>query len=121
VRLTELEPQWLERGGARVGVMFRCPCSRCGGSTRWLTVFWVGMPIWGERVAGRYAGQMGYIREALDRLLLAGVRERAVVPCRDGYAWTRAGDDFNSLTIMPSLDASRSGDWHGFISNGEVR
>lgn len=119
MKLTELDPQWLERDGKRVGVMFLCPHCR----KRYLTVFWVGMRIWGEWLEGPklYAGQMGYIREALDRIIAAGGRERAVVPCEENYAWAREGDDFNTLTITPSLDVSRSGDWHGHITEGEIK
>lgn len=122
MRLTDLEPHWLERAGVKVGVMFRCPCAKCVGERyRYLTVFWVGMPIWGEFVEGSYSGQMGYIREALDRIIAAGGRERAVVPCAENHAWQWNGAGFDAMTITPSLDASRSGDWHGFITNGEIR
>lgn len=38
-----------------------------------------------------------------------------------GNLWERAGDDFSNLTLTPSVDASNSGHWHGFISSGEVR
>lgn len=118
MRLTSMDPQWLERDGKRVGVMFRCP--HC--LTRYLTVFWVRMPIWGDWLEGpkRYAGQMGYIREALDRIIAAGGRERAVVPCDPDCQWQWNGQGFDSMTISPSLDASRSGDWHGFITNGAI-
>jgi hypothetical protein len=43
-----------------------------------------------------------------------------VVPCRAGFAWTISGD-FSNLTVKPSIDASRSGHWHGYITNGLVR
>lgn len=35
--------------------------------------------------------------------------------------WQRTGDTFETLSLSPSLDASRQGHWHGFITNGEVR
>jgi hypothetical protein len=51
-----------------------------------------------------------------------------VVPMNEGHAWVISGTrptDPNAafpddLTVTPSLDASRSGHWHGFITNGEI-
>ena len=34
--------------------------------------------------------------------------------------WTRIGDDFENLTIKPSIDGSGSGHWHGHVTNGEI-
>ena len=34
--------------------------------------------------------------------------------------WHREGDTFDTLTLTPSIDASASGHWHGFITNGEA-
>lgn len=37
------------------------------------------------------------------------------------YVWTLHGDeDFRTLTLTPSVDASKAGHWHGFITNGEI-
>jgi hypothetical protein len=35
--------------------------------------------------------------------------------------WQRAGDTFDTLTLSPSIDASKHGHWHGFIQGGEIR
>lgn len=35
--------------------------------------------------------------------------------------WAVTGEGFSDLTVTPSIDASSSGHWHGFITNGEVR
>jgi hypothetical protein len=51
-----------------------------------------------------------------------------VVPMRSGSSWRIMGtipadpqaafpDD---LTVVPSIDASACGCWHGFITNGEI-
>ena len=32
-----------------------------------------------------------------------------------------ANGDFNTLTVTPSIDASASGNWYGFISEGWVK
>lgn len=44
-------------------------------------------------------------------------------PHADGtpwYLWQRSGEDFDTLTLSPSVDASKQGHWHGWIKNGEV-
>lgn len=42
----------------------------------------------------------------------------------DDKTWSRTGDTFETLTLSPSIDASRAiafeNHWHGFITNGEV-
>lgn len=35
--------------------------------------------------------------------------------------WTRDGDNFDTLTISPSVDASATGHWHGFIQGGQIK
>jgi hypothetical protein len=35
--------------------------------------------------------------------------------------WQRSGDSFENLTLTPSVDASKEGHWHGYITNGEIR
>jgi hypothetical protein len=37
--------------------------------------------------------------------------------------WKRVGETFETLTLTPSIDASRSDGkhWHGFITNGEIK
>ncbi len=39
--------------------------------------------------------------------------------------WKRTGDTFETLSLLPSIDASESplgfgGCWHGFITNGQI-
>jgi hypothetical protein len=46
-----------------------------------------------------------------------------VVMARNEFAWTfPSSGDFATMTVTPSIDASRSGGghWHGFITNGEA-
>jgi hypothetical protein len=31
------------------------------------------------------------------------------------------GENWDTLSLIPSVDASKSGHWHGFITNGEIR
>lgn len=42
-------------------------------------------------------------------------------PSDDHLLWNRTGDNYETMTLSPSIDASASGHWHGFISNGEIR
>jgi len=44
-----------------------------------------------------------------------------VVMTNPDFAWGFEGNDFNTLTVTPSIDASASGNWHGFVTNGEIR
>lgn len=37
-----------------------------------------------------------------------------------GFLWQREGETFETMTITPSVDASASGHWHGFVRNGET-
>ncbi len=43
-----------------------------------------------------------------------------VVPCDAQSSWVVSGEDFANMTVSPSLDASKSGHWHGFISQGII-
>lgn len=48
----------------------------------------------------------------------------------DRYVWQISGDNpkfdglnhfgFENVTLTPSIDASSSGHWHGFVKNGEI-
>ncbi len=41
-------------------------------------------------------------------------------PAKDRLLWQRAGDTFETLTLTPSIDASKFGHWHGHVTNGEI-
>ncbi|MDB5965862.1 MAG: hypothetical protein JWQ72_2362 [Polaromonas sp.] len=97
MKLTELNPRWLalEDGGPRVGLSFHCP--HCPGTGQRLAVLF--------HHSGREAIEDGYIL--------------AHHPGPEPI-WTESGDGFETMTLSPSVDASGSGHWHGFITNGEV-
>jgi hypothetical protein len=98
VRLINLEPRWfcLEAGGARVGLTFDCP--HCLAQR-------LGVAFHRQ---GHAAIEDVYIRA-----------HHGGNP--DGFIWElNSGEDFENLTLTPSIDASKSGHWHGFISGGEV-
>lgn len=42
-------------------------------------------------------------------------------PLGQGYKWHRVGEDFEILTLTPSILRSRQDcQWHGFVTNGEI-
>lgn len=43
-----------------------------------------------------------------------------IVGWNPDHCWQYAGDDFTTMSVTPSIDASASGDWHGHITNGEI-
>jgi hypothetical protein len=99
MRLLDLDPHWivLEEGGPRVGLTFLCP--HCGGMR-------LGVMFHHH---GRAAMEDQYI------LAHHGADDAQ-------HIWDLQGqDDLASLTLSPSIDASSSGHWHGFLTNGEIR
>jgi hypothetical protein len=93
VKLAELEPRWISGGGRRgLGVMFNCPgrCCQGPGAVQRLPV-WFANPLDGGASAAP-----------------------------DGRGWQRTGETFEALTLTPSIDASGTGHFHGFVTAGEV-
>lgn len=43
-----------------------------------------------------------------------------IVPMKRETAWGISGKDFANMTVTPSIDASASGHWHGFIKDGMI-
>lgn len=43
-----------------------------------------------------------------------------VILCKPDCAWTIDSQDFETLTVTPSVDASAAGHWHGFLTAGQV-
>lgn len=43
------------------------------------------------------------------------------LPFPDQKHWDRIGDSFEALSLRPSIDFSASGEWHGHITNGEIK
>lgn len=99
MKLLDLDPRWyaIEAGGAPVGLSFDCPHCR---TTRLAVLF---------HHAGRAAME--------DRYILAH-SAGGKVP----HIWDLHGqDDFATLTLTPSIDASAVGHWHGHIQAGEIK
>jgi hypothetical protein len=129
MRLLDLEPRWLEFDGQKVAIMFFCPHCAANRDT-WLTCFFKPSgdlpripsdhPIEGLRGCG---GSRLLVYEALRQIQHPDPIEGCyhnVVMCKKSIAWNRVGDDFATMSITPSIDASASGHWHGFVTNGDI-
>jgi hypothetical protein len=105
MRLTDLEPHWLTPDM----FIFRNPT----GGRDWLTCKRVAMSnndqhriVWGDY---------------MDPTTKTEWVGKSVVLTTPDCAWVFNGNDFGTLTVTPSIDASASGNWHGFITNGEIK
>lgn len=95
MKFTDLSPRWyaLIAGGPRVGLTFDCPHCRT------------------QRLGVLFHHQG---REALEDAVILAEGGK-------GHIWTMVGpDDFANLTLTPSIDASSSGHWHGYVTSGNV-
>lgn len=96
-KLLDLQPRWLSPNF----FIFQCPHCR----KNWLSCKNIHMGM----------------REQRELVESVGMNMREVAPCNESTCWTFSGDDFALLTVTPSIDASKAGCWHGFITQGEVR
>lgn len=100
MRLTDLSPRWLN-----VNVfVFRCP--HCPDSGELLTCKNVPMNVHDQ------------IELCLKTL---GPYDKDIVPAKADTIWAFSSDDFATMSVTPSIDASNSGHWHGHITNGEIK
>lgn len=95
MRLTDLDPRWLTPDV----FIFRSPV----GHGYWLPCPRVRMT--GYEQFDLFEREMG---------------DAVVVGWKEDCVWNYAGSDFETMTVTPSVDASSSGNWHGFITNGEI-
>ena len=105
MRIVDLEPRWL----SETVFVFRCPC--CLGTERalWLSCKSASMEGGAQRDLFRDAG------------LEPSGKGAVVVGTVDDCAWSVSSKDFATMSVTPSIDASRAGHWHGFITAGEIR
>lgn len=102
MRLDELEPYWVH---PHIFV-FRCPHCRVKfpGREEWLSC---------KRVVMSLSMQA-------DLFECFGLERYRPVACRAEMAWGFNSNDFATMSVTPSLDASASGHWHGYITNGLI-
>jgi hypothetical protein len=111
MKLLDLEPHWLSPDM----FIFRNPTTRTDGRRDWLTCKRVAMGHKEQYILAYGHGVWDDATETKTKWT-----DECVVLCADGCVWEFKGDDFNTLTVTPSIDASKSGNWHGFITNGEI-
>ncbi|HLY90837.1 MAG TPA: hypothetical protein VKQ27_17780 [Acetobacteraceae bacterium] len=113
MRLVDLDPRWLMKDGARIGFVFRSPTL---GDDMWMTCFEAPPPLrelW-PMVKDAFpegpANEKGFTR--------------SIQPMNQAQRWQIAGGidaaSFETMTVTPSLDGSPGGNWHGFITNGQI-
>jgi hypothetical protein len=108
VRLVDLAPRWFDVPGLgtdKDGITFLCPhCQEVR---------------LGVQFANPVQGGVGVLMSNKDKL--RHVHELGTFDVPPGYLWQRDGETFETLTLTPSVDASKSGHWHGSISNGGIQ
>lgn len=114
MKLTELNPRWFDVPGIgtnKDGVTFVCPCAKCQAN-----------PESAKRLGIQFANPVGgevkllmTQKEKNVHLFALGTFDIAM-----NYLWQRTGETFDDLTLSPSVDASKSGHWHGHITGGEI-
>jgi hypothetical protein len=101
MKLLDLDPKWIMKDGRRVGFTFVSPAD----------------PKWRQSC---FAIPSPSTRDQWELFDTDHVQS-----CKPGIAWSIAGGieaaDFATLTVMPSIDGSAGGLWHGFITSGEMR
>jgi hypothetical protein len=111
MRLTGLDPRFFARDGRTgEGMAFLCPhCKKD------ILIVTFANPIDGGEPfpLNKFDLLFGVLKHIYKQEELG-----LVVP--PGCHWTRKGESFESMTISPSVDASKSGNWHGFITDGVI-
>jgi hypothetical protein len=112
VRLLDCEPKWLLKDGKRVGFIFRSPTKpQC-----WQSCF--ETPPSEKEQYRLFHAVLGGDDDDRD------YGRSDVQACEPKARWTItpaiAVADFASLSVKPSLDGSKGGNWHGFITNGQI-
>src|ERR1044072_628178 len=107
MRLTELDPRWLLKGGQRVGFVFRNPVR--GHKGWWVSCFFAPTP-----------------EDEQEKLIEEVLGADAIYQqCNPAHGWSIVGDkptpaNFETISITPSLDGGPNM-WHGHITNGEIK
>lgn len=112
MRLTDLNPKWVaEEGRSGQALLFQCPhCKKAylfvavanpldGGSPMQLHKYDILYPI-------------------LEKAFGGSDKIPTVIP--PGVHWTRIGESFENVSITPSVDASASRHWHGYVTDGSI-
>jgi hypothetical protein len=121
MKLTELDPQWIMKDGQRVGFTFLTPS--------YTNAFWAQNRKPAEPHPCRQSCFLESPQTKDQWRLFAETHgaeagdddfpRHMIQGCTPGARWTISGE-FENLTVTPSIDGSAGGNWHGFITNGEI-
>jgi hypothetical protein len=103
MKLIDLDPRWLVRDGKRVGFTFTSPAK-----PEWRQSCFV------EKVS-KYEQWGLFAQQGFEQT--QGCDEKCLWKVDGGIE----SADFSTISVTPSLDGSKGGLWHGFITNGEIR
>lgn len=109
MKLTDLDPRWLYRDGQRIGFIFKSPTNQ-----NWYQSCFLISPTHREQHAAFSEALPEYGEWAYTK----------VQGCKEGCCWSIDGGienaSFETLTVLPSLDGSAGGLWHGYIKLGST-
>lgn len=116
MRLSELDPRWVEIDGKRAGFVFVSPVQKLrSDGTKNPTPY--RQSCFSRPTPSREKQRLAF--ESIfgdDAFLVQG--------CNAEHHWDIAGGigdaTFETMTITPSLDGSPGGNWHGHITNGNI-
>lgn len=108
MRLVDLDPVWIMRDGERIGFTFLCPTGAAKGRQSCFRESPARSEQW--KLFAVTHGPDGDDHE-FPRDMIQG--------CTPGTRWAISGE-FENLTVTPSIDGSAGGNWHGFITNGQI-
>jgi hypothetical protein len=113
MKLLNLDPRWLIKDGQRVGFVFKSPTL---GDDMWSSCF--------EVPPDRFEQWKLFAAAFPEGRLNSKGYARCIQGMNSAHRWQIAGGidaaDFGTITVTPSLDGSAAGNWHGFITNGEI-
>lgn len=112
MKMTDLEPRWWsDTGGKEIkGISFLCPHCKA-----------VRLSVRVDHTAAHTIPVKELISNSVPpTFVVHNVQVWQISgdsPSFDGYAH----GGFEHVSLSPSVDASKHGHWHGFVTNGEVR
>jgi hypothetical protein len=130
MRLIELDPVWLTFEGRRVGFIFRCPIE--GKRDQWQTCFVEKFYLFKSRAGSYSSVDTAFEPDSQCGIVHACASDRIRDPgnscnwqsCNPEHQWTVEGGienaSFETISVTPSIDGSAGGNWHGYVTNGEI-
>jgi len=115
MRLTDLRPRWITDSSNRSGMGMGFQCPHCHNVR---LVVWFSNPVDGGPMYR--LEQMPQIPHGASPEVVQQIVRKQKLTKMANCRWFRTGENYASMTLSPSIDASEAGHWHGFISNGEI-